>query len=495
MINKSKKLAGPFLIDLKNKFREIAGEDQLIDRQEFQGGLDLSNKEISNRLFDIFDKDKSGSIDYNEFMETIESMVNGKEEEKIRFAFELHDLDNSGYIDRYELKVLIKQSFIENNFDFDEFQLELLVEEFFKKADKDHSNTIEFEEFLDVAHDYPDFIEGFAVNPLHWLIPDRYEEALKLAIDKDEKNNKLKKSVQVQDISFFRWLLIPRFIFLYNVVMNRKKNRKKVNLQSISLLPSKVMEMSVSVPEDFQYTPGDYVYINCREISIIEWYPFNIYSETEEGDLILHISSSDKWSKKLYDKTLSVIEKDNSLDWEIRLDGPYGGSSKKILETQHAILVGAGFGISRFAPILQDISIQLENNTNSAPLEKIDLHWIIEDHSYFEWFTKLLHEMKDESGFFNYHIYFADKTPAAFNEKLMYISTNAKDKKTDVSIIDNLWEKSNFHLPSWNEKLSEAKDRNVDLNSKVFYSGPRKHLKPLKKSCKRLNIPLITKKF
>ena len=55
MINKSKKLAGPFLIDLKNKFREIAGEDQLIDRQEFQNGLDLSNNQISNRLFDIFD--------------------------------------------------------------------------------------------------------------------------------------------------------------------------------------------------------------------------------------------------------------------------------------------------------------------------------------------------------------------------------------------------------------------------------------------------------
>ena len=57
MINKSKKLTGPFLIDLKNKFREIAGEDQLIDRQEFQNGLDLSNEEISNRLFDIFDQD------------------------------------------------------------------------------------------------------------------------------------------------------------------------------------------------------------------------------------------------------------------------------------------------------------------------------------------------------------------------------------------------------------------------------------------------------
>ena len=495
MINKSKKLAGPFLIDLKNKFREIAGDDQLIDRQEFQNGLDLSNKEISNRLFDIFDKDNNGAIDYSEFMDTITSMVSGKEEEKIRFAFELHDLDNSGYIDKYELKVLIKQSFIENSLDFDDFQLELLVEEFFKKADKDQSKTIDFEEFLEVAHDYPDFIEGFAVNPLHWLIPDRYEEALKQAIDQNVKKKKLKKIVQVQNISIFKWLLIPRFIFLYNVVMNRKKNRKKVHLQSISLLPSKVLEMSVSVPGDFQHTPGDYVYINFREISIIEWYPFNIFRKTAKGDLIFHISSKDKWSKKLYDKTLSVIKKDNSLDWEIRLDGPYGGSSKAILETQHAILVGAGFGISRFAPILQDISLQLGKNLNNTSLKKIDLHWIIEDQSYFEWFTKLLHQMKDESGFFYYHIYFIDKTPDAFNEKLMYISTNATNKKIDVSIIDNIWEAVSFHLPSWNEKLSDSKDRNIDLNSKVFYSGPRKYLKPLKKSCKRLNIPLTTKKF
>ncbi len=495
MINKSKKLTGPFLIDLKNKFREIAGEDQLIDRGEFQDGLELSNKEISNRLFDIFDKDGSGAIDYSEFMETIESLVSGEEQEKIQFAFDLHDLDDSGFIDRYELKVLIKQSFIENNLDFDEFQLELLVEEFFKKADKDHSDTIDFEEFLDIAHHYPDFIEGFAVNPVHWLIPDRYEEALKQASSTNDKNKKDKKSVQVQDISFFKWLLIPRFIFLYNVVTNRKKNRKKVYLQSISLLPSKVLEMSVSVPGEFEYTPGDYVYINCSEISIIEWYPFNIFRKTDEGDLILHVSSNNKWSEKLYDKTLRVIEKDTSLDWKIRLDGPYGESSKQILDTQHAILVGAGHGISRLAPILQDISIQLKDNSKSLLLKKIDLHWIIEDHTYFEWFTKLLHEIKDESGTFNYHIYFVNKSPDAFKEKLMYISTNAGDKKTDVFIMDNLWEVASFHLPSWNEKLLENKDHNSNFSSKVFYSGPRKYLKSLKKSCNKLGIPINNKNF
>ena len=96
--------------------------------------------------------------------------------------------------------------------------------------------------------------------------------------------------------------------------------------------------MSISAPKDFDYTPGDYVFINCREISAIEWYPFNIFCKTMEGDLVLHVFSNDKWSKKLYDKTLKVVKKDTSLNWNIRIDGPYGNSSKLILETPHAIL-------------------------------------------------------------------------------------------------------------------------------------------------------------
>ena len=214
-----------------------------------------------------------------------------------------------------------------------------------------------------------------------------------------------------------------------------------------------------------------------------------------EGDLVLHVSSNNKWSKKLYDKTLRVVERDTSLDWKIRLDGPYGESSKTILKTQHAILIGAGYGISRFAPILQDIFLQLKNNQNSLPLKKIDLHWIIEDNSYFEWFTKLLHDINDESGMFSYHIYLINKSPGSFNEKLMYISTNAGEKNTDVFLMDNLWDASSFKLPSWDDKLMENSDKNSNLISKVFYSGPRKYLRSLKKSCERLSLPFHTRNF
>ena len=39
--------------------------------------------------------------------------------------------------------------------------------------------------------------------------------------------DRLKKdaSVQVEDLSTIQWLLIPRMIYLYNILFNRKKNR------------------------------------------------------------------------------------------------------------------------------------------------------------------------------------------------------------------------------------------------------------------------------
>ena len=64
--------------------------------------------------------------------------------------------------------------------------------------------------------------------------------------------------------------------------------------------------MSISAPKNFDYIPGDYVFINCQEISMIEWYPFNIFCKTSEGDLVLHVFSNDKWSKSCMIKHLKL---------------------------------------------------------------------------------------------------------------------------------------------------------------------------------------------
>ena len=149
-----------------------------------------------------------------------------EKKEKIRFAFDLHDLDNSGFIDRYELKVLIKQSFIENNLDFDEFQLDLLVEEFFKKADKDHSDTIDFDEFLDVAHQYPDFIAGFAVNPSIGLFRID-EDALAQANKSNIPNKKSKQGFTGSRYKSFQVAVNSKIYILLQCVDEQKKYDNK----------------------------------------------------------------------------------------------------------------------------------------------------------------------------------------------------------------------------------------------------------------------------
>ena len=111
MSNSSNKLTGPFLINLRNTFNEIAGADKLIDRKEFHKGLDINDQGISDRLFDIFDSDGNGYIDSFEFMSAMEALINGSEEDKIRFAFDIHDVDANGIIDKSELRVLIEQVF------------------------------------------------------------------------------------------------------------------------------------------------------------------------------------------------------------------------------------------------------------------------------------------------------------------------------------------------------------------------------------------------
>ena len=219
MINQSNKLIGPFLIDIKNKFTEIAGDDNKIDRQEFHDGLSLKSDRIVDRIFDIFDKDNNNFIDLNEFLSGIKLLIDGSEIEKIKFAFDVHDFDGSGDIDREELNVLIKNILIENNLDFDVNQVDLIVNEFFIAADVDKNGVIDFDEFIKLVHDYPDLINGLAVNPVSWFNRN--------SISKHRKENQIKHKggkVQVQGLGVLQWLLVPRLVYLYNIIVNMKIN-------------------------------------------------------------------------------------------------------------------------------------------------------------------------------------------------------------------------------------------------------------------------------
>lgn len=62
------------------------------------------------RVIDVLDKDKNGSISFLEFMQGLDSIQSKSSDDiqKLKFAFELYDINNDGFITEKELYEVIK---------------------------------------------------------------------------------------------------------------------------------------------------------------------------------------------------------------------------------------------------------------------------------------------------------------------------------------------------------------------------------------------------
>lgn len=163
------------LEELRQVFTRIAGKDKQIDRAEFQKALGLKDEYFIARMFSIFDTDNSSTINIEEFLKTVEELVVATDEKKLQFAYQLHDINGDGCIEKEEVSHLIAASLSENNLNFPSEQVTALVDILFLEADKDKSGEISFEEFKTLIAKHPDLLEAMAVSPVSWLKPRKQD--------------------------------------------------------------------------------------------------------------------------------------------------------------------------------------------------------------------------------------------------------------------------------------------------------------------------------
>ncbi|XP_004848255.2 calcineurin subunit B type 2 [Heterocephalus glaber] len=113
--------------------------------EEFMCLPELQHNPLVKRVIDIFDTDGNEEVDFKEFITGISQFsVRGNEEQKLRFAFRIYDIDKDGYISNGELFRVLKMMVGEN---LSNWQLQQLVDKTIIVMDKDGDRRLSFQEF------------------------------------------------------------------------------------------------------------------------------------------------------------------------------------------------------------------------------------------------------------------------------------------------------------------------------------------------------------
>ncbi|CAL9152078.1 unnamed protein product [Musa hybrid cultivar] len=165
------------LYELFKKLSCLIIKDRLIHREEFQLALFRnSNKQnvFADRIFDLFDANHNGVIDFGEFVRSLSIFhPNAPKEEKIAFAFRLYDLRSTGYIEREELREMVVALLDESDLSLSDDIIETIVDKAseilnhphmtFAQADSKSDGKIDTDEWKDFVQLNPSLLRNMTL--------------------------------------------------------------------------------------------------------------------------------------------------------------------------------------------------------------------------------------------------------------------------------------------------------------------------------------------
>lgn len=193
---------------------------------------------------------------------------------------------------------------------------------------------------------------------------------------------------------FWYWFIIPFTVFLIeslirlrNFLTNLTASGQTTILKAVPL-PSNVIHLTIKKPPNFEYNPGDWIYVLVPQIAKYEWHPFTISSAPEqEGVISLHIRAVGEWTRSLR-SYFEGLEHRNHLSRFIR-SGQFSMSIEGLNQTfevdasDSAQILGSNKVRDKIqqlktnntlAPIPENNSIELLKGQNSSSLSDVSLN-------------------------------------------------------------------------------------------------------------------------
>lgn len=120
---------------------------------------------FAGHVFRTFDKNKDDFLDFREFIEGLSIISCGTREDKLRWAFEMYNVDGGLVVTKKEMLEIVKSIFQAAgagervNLPSDENTPQKLTNKIFAYLDRNDDGTITLNEFVNGATKYPTFMK------------------------------------------------------------------------------------------------------------------------------------------------------------------------------------------------------------------------------------------------------------------------------------------------------------------------------------------------
>lgn len=192
--------------------------------------------------------------------------------------------------------------------------------------------------------------------------------------------------------AFWKYWLVSGLIYISERAIRELRGRRKTYITKVVLHPSQVVEVQIR-KDGIQAKAGQYVFLNCPEVSLYQWHPFTLTSAPEEDYLSCHIRVVGDFTKDFARKLGCDVESKqpkaaaageiNRLLPRLLIDGPFGSASEDVFNYEVAVLVGAGIGVTPFASVLKSIWYRSNYPNKATKLRKAYFFWICRDYQVF----------------------------------------------------------------------------------------------------------------
>ncbi|KAF9256179.1 NADPH oxidase [Marasmius fiardii PR-910] len=288
---------------------------------------------------------------------------------------------------------------------------------------------------------------------------------------------------------FWRYWLVGGVIWISERVLREVRSRHRTYIHKVIQHPSRVLELQIK-KEKTKVRAGQYIFLNCPEISYFQWHPFTLTSAPEEDYISVHIRvvgdfttalakavGCDFESKDKGKEGGKVLGTDSNPPLNrtlprVMVDGPFGSASEDFLNYEVVLLVGAGIGVTPFASILKSIWYRLNNFNHGSRtrLSKVYFTWVIRDFGAAEWFHSLLHaiEEQDTLGRIEINIYLTAKIKDDDMNNIIVQEVGAEKDS-----ITQLRAPTHYGRPNWDKVFQSISDKHPDSDCGVFFCGPK----------------------